>query len=196
MKKVILASASPRRVALMKMTGIDFIQYSCEIDEEWSGNTSHEDAVMDIARRKAAQAVVDNPGYEMIVAADTVVMLENKVFGKPGNRDEAISMLTALNGKEHLVITGMCLMDSASQALYSAVEKTRVFFRRLEEYEIEAYADRGECYDKAGAYGIQGCGAFLIERIDGCYYNVVGLPLNLLRSLLLQAGIDIWRTNH
>ncbi|MDK2784328.1 MAG: nucleoside triphosphate pyrophosphatase [Bacillota bacterium] len=150
--------------------------------------------VEELARRKAAQvsAQLAEPEETLVIGADTVVVLDGKILGKPHDEEEARAMLEALAGRWHEVFTGVAVIDPAGGRVASTREKTRVKFRSLCPKEIAAYVATGEPLDKAGAYGVQGKGALLVERIDGCYYNVVGLPLVKLQELLAEFGVDIW----
>lgn len=193
MKRLILASASPRRAGLMRAIGLDFEQLPIGMEESLDSGEDHYQAAVRLAREKARAASAVTCGEALIIGADTVVVLDDMIIGKPGSNEDARQILASLSGRRHLVVTGLCLVDKQSERAYSGFEETRVRFRDILDYEIDAYVASGECQDKAGAYGIQGRGALLIEAIEGCYYNVVGLPLNLLRRLMLEAGQDIWR---
>ena len=143
-----------------------------------------------LARAKA-QAAADKVSSGVIIAADTVVVLDDEVLGKPRDESEAAAILARLSGRRHQVITGVCIIDRESERLLTVSEITRVYLRTLSTEEIAAYVSTGEPLDKAGAYGIQGLGALLVERIEGCYYNVVGLPLFRLNLMLKEVGINI-----
>ena len=183
--KLILASSSPRRRELMGMTGLPFAVRVGETDEN-IGEPDPEKRVRLLALRKAEAAWRGDP-EEAILGADTLVYLKGRLLGKPSCREEARAMLRALSGAEHTVYTGLCLRTEAGAKTMSCA--TRVWFRTLSEEEIEEYLDTGEPMDKAGAYGIQGRGALLVQRIDGDFYNVVGLPLSALTELLQREGL-------
>lgn len=127
----------------------------------------------------------------MIIACDTIVALDGVVLGKPKDREEAISMLKRLSGRSHEVFSGLTVIDNRNQNLISDYLKTEVTFSKLTQEEIESYVDTGEPMDKAGAYGVQGYGGVFVEKINGCYYNVVGLPINNLRNILKGIGVNL-----
>lgn len=192
--KLILASASPRRAALLRQVGLTFEVEPGHVDENLAG-CSPRDTVLRLAFTKAEQ-VAERLSGGLVIGADTIVEYRGRVLGKPGNKVEALEMLTTLSGKEHKVITGLALIDAASSRKETGFAETRVWMRALERELIEAYVATGEPMDKAGGYGIQGKAAFFVEKIEGCYFNVVGLPLNLLYRLLSRMGIKLclaWR---
>lgn len=181
MKKIILASASPRRRELLAQLGIVPIVYASSVTERILPGEIPEVAAMSLAFQKA----VDAEGrYKegLIIAADTIVVLKGRIMGKPSNRAEAFDMLKNLSGKTHEVITGFAIIDPESGTKVVDYEKTLVRFRVLDEDRINAYIESGECEDKAGSYGIQGKGALLVDKIEGCYFNIVGLPLSKVGS--------------
>lgn len=173
--KLILASGSPRRRELLTQAGLAFSLRPADADETLCGCIPPEAAVTTLALRKARAAFQNDP-QEIILAADTVVALGRHIFGKPAGRTEAADMLRALSGKTHQVYTGVCLYKDET-ALDVFFAKTDVTFYTLSDAEIADYLDTGEYADKAGAYGIQGLGGVLVEKIAGDFYNVVGLPL-------------------
>lgn len=190
MKTVVLASASPRRQELLKQIGLEFDVVVKSVDETLPEGVLAETAVKEVALRKArAAAEFYNEG--IIIGADTVVVYRGKIMGKPTDFSEAVQTLKNLSGSEHKVITGFCVIDTLSGKCVTASETTRVFFRELAENEIWAYVNSGEPMDKAGSYGIQGLGAVLVNKIDGCYFNVVGLPLTKLILTLKEFGIEV-----
>lgn len=174
---LILASSSPRRRELLSLLDIPFTVQSSEADETLPENSSPEQAVLLLAKRKAkaVQEAGGNVRPIIIVSADTVVSLQGAIFGKPQNREEAFSMLSALSGQTHRVYTGVCILSPMDTSLFSVC--TEVTFYPLSEKEIWDYIATGEPMDKAGAYGIQGRGALFVQEIKGDYYNVVGLPI-------------------
>jgi septum formation protein len=179
---LLLASASPRRRELLAGLGADFIvRPSGFVEDEPSGDPAR--AARGMARQKAAAAGRGRPG-RIILAADTVVAFRHHVLGKPADAGDAQRMLQLLSGRWHQVHTGVCLMNPLSRRAVSGCETTRVKFRRLSPDEIRRYVATGEPMDKAGAYGIQGRGALLVEKIDGCYFNVMGLPLARLNRMV------------
>lgn len=183
-KRFVLASASPRRQQLLRQIGLTFDVIESNIDETVDPSDNPAGNVLRISREKTAgvkNAVDDG----IILGADTVVVLDDEVLGKPQDGGEAAAMLRKLSGREHAVYTGFTLLDRPSDATVSACEMTRVWFRTLGAGEISEYVASGSPLDKAGAYGIQDdYGAVFVERIEGCFYNVVGLPLARLYSAL------------
>jgi septum formation protein len=182
LQPLILASASPRRKHLLKGMGIEFSIAPSKIDEskepagsDLAGNSPAQ-AAQSWARLKACSISAFHPD-SWILGADTIVVLEGRIFGKPSGPREAVGMLQVLSGRVHEVITGMCLLQPGGKVRRSCSIATRVHFKDLSVAEIEAYVRTGEPLDKAGAYGIQGVGAFLARSVEGSYTNVVGLPL-------------------
>ncbi len=173
---IVLASTSPRRFELLKSLGLTFRVAKAEIDEVNSGSYSAVECAVENARRKG-QVVASMNENSLVISADTVVTCNNEILGKPVDEQDAAEMLLKLSGKTHEVITAFGLWFARYDVMKITTVTTRVSFRPLDEAEILAYIATGEPFDKAGAYGIQGQGALLVERIDGCYYNVVGFPL-------------------
>jgi septum formation protein len=190
-KALILASNSPRRRELMRQIGLDFRVDPADVDESvFPGESPGGYAVrvaLDKARAAAARA-----GTGIVIAADTIVVLDDEILGKPADPGDAERMLKLLSGNVHRVITGLAVMDAATGKVLTRTSITRVWFRSLAPHEIISYIATGEPLDKAGAYGIQERGALLVDKIDGCYFNVVGLPLSLLGELLLSFGVDVF----
>jgi septum formation protein len=189
--KLFLASASPRRVELLRQVGIPFKTVTPRISEEDEGSLSPQELVCLLARKKA-EYVAGLLDEGIVLAADTAVLFRGQVFGKPSDNEDAARMLKLLSGDQHEVITGLALIDSASGRIDSDFLITRVWFEQLSEAEITAYVKTGEANDKAGAYGIQGLAALFVKKIDGCYFNVVGLPLNLLYEMLKNMQFPMW----
>jgi septum formation protein len=175
-KPVILASSSPRRAEILKKLGLDFAIQPSAIDETNNAALPPAEYAVDIASRKA-RAVAAEVTTGLVIGADTIVVLGNEILGKPVSETEAGEMLRRLSGKTHRVFTGFALCDRPSNREAAGFEITEVTFRTLEEAEIVAYVRSGEAMDKAGAYGIQDASAVFAERINGCFYNVVGFPL-------------------
>ena len=191
MEPIILASASQRRKDLLKQSGIPFKVQPSNVDEDKAElDGSPEQNAETLARMKALDVAGKIP-KGLVLGADTIVVLDNEVFGKPCNADDAYRMLTKLSGREHKVITGIALVDSGSGVCRTGYEITGVRFAYLSPDEIRFYIATGEPYGKAGAYAVQGVGALLIEGIEGCYANVVGLPLMKLRRMLEEFNIKI-----
>ena len=179
----ILASGSPRRQELLKQIGMEFTVITADVDESYPYDTEPERIVERLSRRKCG-AVYDKirdklSEQTVIIAADTIVFSEARVLGKPHSEEEAFEMLKSLSGKSHFVYTGVTLIFYGEKGLKDITfsDKAEVFFRELSDEEIWAYISTGEPADKAGAYGIQGRGAVLVEKIIGDFYTIVGLPL-------------------
>lgn len=181
--KLILASASPRRADLLRQAGISFQVIAPDIEEDLTVSLPPQEMVTWLAHKKAL-AVSKGLDRGIILAADTIVLHRGKILGKPLDQDDARCMISHLSGDEHEVLTGIALFDAASGRSESAVSTTRVWLKTLTEAEIDTYLATGEPFDKAGAYAIQGQAALFVERIEGCYFNVVGLPLSLLHDLM------------
>ncbi|MBR4957822.1 MAG: septum formation inhibitor Maf [Phascolarctobacterium sp.] len=185
--QVILASASPRRLALLQQIGIEATVCPADFDEVSGSAVQAEDVVLANAVGKC-QAVVKIKGDSLpVIAADTVVVAEGVILGKPQDAEDAVVMLKQLSGKTHKVLTGIAV--SYAGEMLAEVCETKVVFRDLTDEEIKNYVATGEPLDKAGAYGIQGKGAVLVEKIDGCYNNVVGLPLTRMQLILAKLGV-------
>jgi septum formation protein len=187
----ILASSSPRRRELLRQVGLDFAVDPADVDERMLPGESPEAFAVRVAVNKA-RAAAGRAGHGIVIAADTIVVLGDEVLGKPADPRDAARMLGLLSGKEHRVLTGLAVMDVRSGRMETRLASTKVWFRKLDRREIEAYVATGEPLDKAGAYGIQEKGSLLVQRIEGCYFNVVGLPLALLGETLVSFGVDVW----
>ncbi|MBP1924945.1 septum formation protein [Sedimentibacter acidaminivorans] len=183
MKKIILASKSPRRIEMLSKYFKDIKVYSSEVQEIVNPNDKPQTTVMKIAFEKASAGLKLCDEHGIIIAADTIVYMD-EVMGKPNNIEEGFQMLKDLSGKKHSVFTGICIIDTISNKKVVDFEKTEVVFNELSDNEILKYLDLGEYIDKAGSYGIQGYGELLVKKIDGCYNNVKGLPLSKLNYLL------------
>lgn len=181
---LILASGSPRRRELLDLMGLTYTVETPNVDESFSGRPS--ETVMEISRRKAA-AVAAHHSDSIIIAADTLVFADG-ALGKPHTPERAKEMLRSLAGNWHHVYTGITVINTRSGRILRNVDKTRVHLVPMTEQEIDAYVATGEPLDKAGAYGIQGMGGMFVDRIDGSYSNVVGLPMSMLRIMLAQVG--------
>lgn len=194
MKNLFLASSSPRRAELLKQIGLNYQIMVCDVDETLLPGMSPPELVEFLAERKAA-AVARNLHEGIVLGADTVVVWQGQVLGKPLNEEDAFSMLVKLQGSTHDVYTGVALIDVHSGKIMVGHEKTRVFFRNIEEDEIRRYVASGEPLDKAGAYGAQGLAAIYINKLEGCYTNVVGLPLARLSVMLKAIGYNVLNDN-
>jgi septum formation protein len=188
-KAIILASASPRRRELLTRTGIDFLTVPSTADETLLANETPAAHVIRLSCEKAME-VANRPDQtgRYFIGSDTVVVRDDVILGKPANAEEAAAMLTSLSGRSHQVMSGYAVHDRAGNRTLSEAVTTRVFFKELTPREIEGYIATGEPFDKAGAYAIQGIGAFMIPAIEGSYTNVVGLPLCEVIAALEELG--------
>ena len=180
---LVLASGSPRRKEILSTMGLSYIVDVSQVDE--SAHGSPEQMVVELSGRKA-QAVAQKHSDALVLAADTLVYGAGKVLGKPEDPDDAFAMLRALSGEWHEVYTGLTLINTKTGKCIQACECTRVHFVDLSDAEIRAYIETKDPLDKAGAYGIQGQAGMFIDRIDGSYSNVVGLPMAALRRMLIE----------
>lgn len=185
---IYLASKSPRRRKLLKQLGINFKSFLVNSSEDFLNGEHPVKCVkriamekMDIAKKRVNSSI--------IITADTIVVLEGKVIGKPTSKSDAVKILSFLSGKVHTVYTGFCVLNQKTKKMFLDYERTEVEFRKLTKDEIIDYVDGGSPMDKAGAYGIQDdFGAVFVKRINGCYYNVVGLPLTKLYNALRKVS--------
>lgn len=186
-RKVVLASASPRRKTLLRQLEIPFTVFPSEVAEEDGVIETADPArfASEWAEKKAAD-VLKKTGGDIVIGADTIVVLGKRIFGKPRTKKEAFDFLSELSGKKHTVYTGVCVLSSSSQK-FSGAEQTDVFFNEAGPEKLRAYVESREGMDKTGAYGIQGMGNFLVEKIKGPLDNVVGLPRVLLLTLMRKA---------
>lgn len=188
MKSLILASESPRRKQLLKEAGFSFDVVSVKVSEIPDKNLNATEQILDIARRKARAAFAQlksSKSHEFtLISADTEVIFEDQLQGKPADKQNAFEMLRRLSGKQHGVQTGVCIIDSATGKELSQIETTTVYFKNLTDQEIWTYIESGEPMDKAGAYGIQGLGGKFVEKFEGPFDNVVGLPVQLVKEML------------
>lgn len=186
---IILASASPRRQELLTQVGCDFKVITSNIVEDNTQDLPPNELAVLQARAKALDVAAKLSAGDIVIGADTIVILDGQVFGKPADTDDACRMLAGLSGREHQVITGVAIVESGSDKCWTDYAVTTVTIAELTKEEIARYVATGEPMDKAGAYAIQGKGALFVERINGCYTNVVGLPLTTMRNLLEMAGV-------
>jgi septum formation protein len=184
--RVVLASSSPRRRELLNLIGIAHEVRPANLDESMRPREAPRRHAERLAREKASAVAMRDPDL-ITIAADTIVVINRKVLGKPVDKEDAARMLAMLSGREHTVISAVAV--SRGKKLRSAIEEVKVKFRRLREDEIEAYIATGEPMDKAGAYGIQGYGATIVERVEGDYFAVMGLPLVRLIALMRDVGV-------
>ena len=184
-RRIILASTSPRRIEILKKAGIQFEVVAPEYEEEMNLTMPPQELVKHLARRKATSIAHKYPDA-IIIGADTFVVLDNIIFGKPKTPQRAKEMLLALNGKAHQVMTGLAVLDTKIKKEFSDVDISRVREKKISEQEIDTYIATGEPLDKAAAYAIQGRGAKFIERIEGDIYSIMGLPLDLLMKMFRE----------
>jgi septum formation protein len=190
--RIILASASPRRSDLLTQMGLKFEVIPSDQEEKVVDDLPPHRLVVELALKKVESVAKRVQGCALIVGADTIVVKGDKVLGKPKDEDEAFRMLMELQGQVHEVITGLAVMEVPARKCVTAYEKTVVEMASLTRQEVEGYIRTGEPMDKAGAYGIQGLGGMLIKRIEGCYYNVVGLPIHRLWMILKEFGVEVF----
>ena len=183
--KFILASASERRKDLLSRIVSNFEVKISNFDEEKvEVSTNIENYVKTLAEGKAKDVALNCDNDSIIIGADTIVVIGNNILGKPKDKNDAFRMLKSLSNSVHRVYSGVTVINNTTKAIKSECLYTEVYFSELSNEEIWKYIDTGECLDKAGAYGIQGFGGVFVKSINGCYYNVVGLPLNLLNKMI------------
>jgi len=188
--KIVLASASPRRAEILRDAGIPFEPIPAHVDEARREGEAPMELVLRLAEAKARAVAAQADGPCIVVGADTEVVLDGDVLGKPGSAEHARAMLRRLAGQTHEVITGLALIRLPEGALRSEREVTRVTFAPMSAEEIAEYVASGEPFDKAGGYAVQGLGGRFVTRVEGCYFNIVGLPLARLYAMLREMG---WR---
>lgn len=189
--RVILASKSPRRKEILDNIGLKFEVVESNFDETIEPSQMPEDMVKYLAYKKAESAAHAISDDVLIIGADTVVVHDSKIMGKPENSKDSFEMLKRLSGNWHNVYTGICVLNTASGRHVIDHENTRVKIKQLTDKDILDYIKTGESADKAGSYAIQGMGSLIVERIEGCYFNVVGLPINKLSMLLKEFGVNL-----
>lgn len=183
----VLASGSPRRSAILRGLDVDFELDPHRIEEFEVPDETPEEHVVRLAMDKALDAA-DRRKRGTVLGADTIVLLDSRIVGKPTDESDARAMLAELRGRDHEVLTGLALVRAGDRAAVAAYERTVVTFRELTDEEIRSYVANGEPMDKAGSYAIQDCGAGIVERVEGCFYNVVGLPVVRMLALLDELG--------
>lgn len=200
MKKIVLASGSPRRQELLTLLGIDHEVIPCNSQEESINNNtvdgrSIEEMILPVAYQKATCVANNLKGEKyanaLVIGADTIVVLDNEIIGKPKTKQEAIEMLHKLTGVTHTVYTGLCIIDKSNEGILTEVDKTLVSMIDWTDEKIKAYIEAEYIMDKAGAYAIQGIGAAMVNKIEGCFYNVMGLPLSRLVTMLEKIGYQL-----
>ena len=186
--RIILASSSPRRKELLQSVGIQFEVIAPSSDESLLHNDNPKDYVQRLASEKAISVSKNLKGEFLVIGADTIVVIDNEILGKPSDEEDARAILSRISGSVHHVLTAFSIAKPKDKILHSEVVDTKVRVKTLEPKEIEGYIKTGEPMDKAGAYGIQGFGAFMIKEIEGSYTNVVGLPLVEVLEALNKLG--------
>ena len=195
---IYLASKSPRRTELLQQVGVEHKIINIEVDEKINGSNSPQENVRALSALKCQEGVrkviIDDVGSFPVLAADTIVVLGDKVFGKPESESDAISMLLKLSGKTHIVMTAVTVgIISKDQAKFHTINvASNVEFAKLTEIDCKEYCKTNEPFDKAGGYGIQGYGSAFIKKIDGSYSNIVGLPIHEVVELFKELGISYW----
>ena len=189
--RIILASGSPRRRELMEMLKVQNLEIiPAKGEEKEHPELSPAELVMELSRCKAAEVAQNHGGADtVVIGADTIVVLDGAVLGKPVDEADAERMLHALSGRSHRVYTGVCVMSGGEMKQHA--ERTEVFFRTLSDGEIRRYIATGEPMDKAGAYGAQGFASLFVEKLEGDFFNVMGLPLCALGTMLKEIGVDL-----
>ncbi|MBA3789205.1 septum formation inhibitor Maf [Patescibacteria group bacterium] len=187
MKRIILASTSPRRKELLSKTGLNFETQDSAYEEDMTLNLEPGELAKYLSKGKA-QAVADKNRDAVVIGADTFITFEEKVLGKPHTPEKARETLQMLRGKSHTILTGFTIIEN--EKVVSNVVETKVHFRQLTDKEIDTYVASGEPLDKAGAYAIQGLGSELVDRIEGDYSNVVGLPVDDVMRVLEEFGVS------
>jgi len=187
---MILASASPRRKELLLQSGYKFKVIEPDVNENLKADEDPRDYITRISKEKVKSVARELDLNEIIIAADTIVLVEGLILGKPKDSHDAKRMLDILSGNQHSVISGFVIMNTSNNYFHSQTVETKVTFRNIAPDEIEGYIKTGEPFDKAGAYAIQGQGASLVKRIEGSYTNVVGLPLAEIVDILDSIGVD------
>ena len=196
MYNIVLASSSPRRKALLEQLGLKFEIIPADVEEKFDASCRPEELSMSFALLKARHVASGLKPDCLVIGADTIVVLEKQpgfdmMLGKPADAEDAFKMLKLLQGRRHRVITGVAVVRTPDGEHELGFEETDVYIRSLSDYDIRRYINTGEPMDKAGAYGIQGIGSILVERIEGCCFNVVGLPLARLDTLFKKFGVDM-----
>ena len=186
---IILASKSPRRQELLKLLGVDFTIHTADIDETMDPDLPPEREVARVGAEKAKAVAASCGADDIIIAADTIVVVDGQILGKPKSEADAVRMLNLLSGRRHEVMTGLTVLHGGS--IQSRVVRTGIEFRALSDREIDAYVATGEPMDKAGAYGIQGRASIFVRHLDGDYFCVMGLPLCPLAEMLRACGVRV-----
>lgn len=195
MHQLVLASQSPRRLKLLREAGYKVDTSLVKVSENIDENLNPQSVVISLAMQKAVSCFETNRDWsgqrKLILAADTLVFLDQSPLGKPENEQDALDILKRLSGSEHQVLTGVCFIDTCNQTFVLDYDLSRVFFRELSDKEIHDYIKTGEPMDKAGAYGIQGLGQQFVKKTEGSLTNIIGLPMEIVEKVLLKNGWQI-----
>ncbi|GIM33008.1 Maf family protein [Paraclostridium bifermentans] len=190
---IILASGSPRRKEILENTNLKFSVITSDIDERIFENEEPIQLVLRLAFEKCMSVAQNNPS-DLVIGADTIVVLDNEILGKPKNEEEAFNTLSKLSNREHQVITGISIVNLENEKKIVDYAISNVKFKKLTDQDIKDYISTKECLDKAGSYGIQGYGALLVEEIKGDYFNIVGLPISKLSDILkINFNINLFK---
>lgn len=191
MSKIILASSSPRRKMLLEQLGLDFEVIASNIEEEIELGLSPQEVVKSLAYQKAKNVADGIYGDHLVIGADTIVVLNTEILGKPINEKDAYCMLKKISGQTHEVMTGICVINTADGSNLVECDISSIKLREINEEEIEVYLRSGEPLDKAGAYGIQGLASVFVEKIEGSYTGIVGLPVFVVDKMLKHYGVNV-----
>ena len=195
-KKLILGSQSPRRHSLIKKLNVDFDVVKPNFDEKLDSDIYSDDKIKSLSLQKSLSILeAENPKNSLVISADTVVILDSKILGKPKNETQAHEMLSSLSGKTHYVVTAVTVLDCDTKKYLCDTVKTYVTFQNLSDGLIDDYIKNFKPLDKAGAYGIQEMGPEFIKSVDGCLDNVIGLPVQRLKEMLIEMGYDFSQIN-
>lgn len=195
-KRLILGSQSPRRHSLIKKLNVDFDVVKPNFDEKLDSDIYSDDKIKSLSLQKSLSILeAENPKNSLVISADTVVILDSKILGKPKNEIQAYEMLRALSGKTHYVVTAVTVLDCDTKKYLCDTVKTYVTFQNLSDGLIDDYIKNFKPLDKAGAYGIQEMGPEFIKSVDGCLDNVIGLPVQRLKEMLIEMGYDFSQIN-
>ncbi|UOF90158.1 Maf family protein [Fodinisporobacter ferrooxydans] len=189
-RRIILASGSPRRRELLEQLGLSFDVITSDVAEQFDPEMPPAEVVQFLADKKGA-AVANSIKHGLVIAADTIVVIDEQILGKPDSVSSAKQMLRRLAGRTHTVYSGIAVIDAETMNKKISYRSTVVHMRELSDEEIDVYVESGEPMDKAGAYAIQGIGSTLVTSVEGCYFTVVGLPMSLLAELLWEFGVNV-----
>lgn len=192
MKKIILASKSPRRKAILEMLGLEFECQDSKFNESLIKHNDPKTLVQLLSKEKAQSIVQKTNEPSLIIGCDTIVVMNNIIMGKPNSKEEAFQTLLTLSGKKHIVFSGITIIDTEINRKYITYEQTDVFMRSYNHAEINAYLKTNEYVDKAGAYGIQGMGSLLVKKINGNFYNVMGFPIVSFYTALNELSYNLF----